>query len=78
MRQLWKRYALVSRAVQPLRLLLLLSLAMLGVNGHFACDADGWEVETPSEAYTWAYQPPQGCTCKATDVSMAECTVTTS
>ena len=37
-----------------------------------ACDSGGWDV-TPSEAYTWGYQPPQGCTCQEAGVSLVDC-----
>lgn len=57
-------------------LLVLLFKLFFGVAGHFACDSSGWDVATlVSETYAWAYQPPQGCTCEATDVALSECTV---
>lgn len=43
------------------------------VGGTFTDDSvTGWSV-TPSEAYTWGYQSPQGCSCQATGVSLIDC-----
>lgn len=43
------------------------------VGGIFIDDSlAGWSV-TPSDAYTWGYQPPQGCSCQATGVSLIDC-----
>ena len=47
---------------------------IIGAAGLFACESGGWDA-TPSEAYTWVYAPPQGCTCQETGVPLADCKV---
>lgn len=57
------------------RVMILLSIyKVVGANGLFACDSGGWDV-TPSEAYSWSYAPPQGCSCEETGVPLADCKV---
>lgn len=51
---------------------ILLPSGITRATGLFACDSGGWDV-TPSEAYTWSYAPPQGCTCQETGVPLADC-----
>lgn len=45
---------------------------IIRATGLFVCDTGGWDV-TPSEAYTWSYASPQGCTCMETGVPLADC-----
>ncbi|CAN0403321.1 unnamed protein product [Pylaiella littoralis] len=53
---------------------ILLPSGITRATGLFACDSGGWDV-TPSEAYTWSYEPPQGCTCQETGVPLADCKI---
>ncbi|CAM9472724.1 unnamed protein product [Ectocarpus fasciculatus] len=69
-----KRSGCLSQSANK-RVVILLSIhKIVGANGLFACDSGGWDA-TPSEAYSWSYAPPQGCSCEETGVPLADCKI---
>ncbi|CAM9472191.1 unnamed protein product, partial [Ectocarpus sp. 8 AP-2014] len=69
-----KRSERLSQSANKRVVILLSIYKFVGGNGLFACDSGGWDV-TPSEAYSWSYAPPQGCSCEETGVPLADCKI---